>query len=179
MADKGNKNKQKYNKDLLDDYLGYLLRIFENEDKRLNIIEGKVSQLINQSGLIISLIAFIIPLFYDKLNVLFLTYKVVLGISFVLTIFLIGLSIYHSSKIFRIHKYKYADCSVDTLKKNFKKAQDFKEEYISDLIYSIENNQRLNDVKGSILIKANMFFIYGIYSLILLALLLLTAFYFF
>lgn len=168
----------KYNKDLQDDYIGYLLRLFDNEDKRLNIIEGKISQLINQSGLIISIVAFIIPLFYDKFSCINLYLKVAMGTLFILTIIFVGLSIYNASEILKIHKFKYTDCSVKTLEKEFKKTHHFKDEYISDLIYSINSNRVLNDVKGNILIRSNKFFIYGIYSLILLAVLLLVAFYF-
>lgn len=168
----------KYNKNLLNDYINYLSRLFENEDSRLNVIEGKISQLIGQSGLIISIISFIIPLFYDKLNCLDLGFKIVLGLVFVLTIIFLGLSIFKASAIFKINKFKYADCSVETLKKNFKKSKNFKEEYISDLIYSINNNKGLNNTKGSILIWANRFFIYGIYSLILLSILLIIGYYF-
>ncbi len=167
-----------YNKDLLDDYINYLLRLFQNEDSRLNIIENKVSQLISQSGLIISIISFIIPLFYDKLNCLDLGFKIVLGLMFVLTIIFLGLSIFKASGIFKIYKFKYSDSSVETLKKNFEKSESFKEEYISDLIYSINNNKALNNTKGSILIWANRFFIYGIYSLILLSFLLIIGYYF-
>lgn len=179
MSDKEKKNKIKFNKDLLDDYVSYLLRIFENEDRRLNIIESKITRLIGQSGLMISIIAFIIPLFYDKLNCLNLPFKITLGLIFIITILLIGVSIYSASEVLKIHKFNYADCSVETLKKDFKKGQDFKEEYIADLIYSINNNRKLNDIKGTILIKANKFFIYGVYSLIILAILLLLGYYFY
>ena len=178
MVEKEDKKELMYNKDLLDDYINYLLRLFQNEDSRLNIIESKVSQLISQSGLIISIISFIIPLFYDKLNCLDLGFKIVLGLMFVLTIIFLGLAIFKASGIFKINKFKYSDCSVETLKKNFEKSENFKEEYISDLIYSINNNKALNNTKGSILIWANRFFIYGIYSLILLSFLLIIGYYF-
>ncbi|WP_031445855.1 hypothetical protein [Arenibacter algicola] len=178
MFEKEDKKEFMYNKDLLDDYINYLLRLFQNEDSRLNIIENKVSQLISQSGLIISIISFIIPLFYDKLNCLDLGFKIVLGLMFVLTIIFLGLSIFKASGIFKIYKFKYSDSSVETLKKNFEKSESFKEEYISDLIYSINNNKALNNTKGSILIWANRFFIYGIYSLILLSFLLIIGYYF-
>lgn len=167
----------KYNKNLLDDYINYLLRLFENEDSRLNIIEGKISQLIGHSGLIISIISFIIPLFYDKLNCLVLGFKIALGLVFVLTIISLGLSIFKASGILKINKFKYADCSVETLKKKFKKSENFKEEYISDLIFSINNNKSLNNTKGSILISANRFFVFGIYSFILLSILLVIGYY--
>ena len=136
MVEKEDKKELMYNKDLLDDYINYLLRLFQNEDSRLNIIESKVSQLISQSGLIISIISFIIPLFYDKLNCLDLGFKIVLGLMFVLTIIFLGLSIFKAGGIFKIYKFKYSDCSVETLKKNFEKSENFKEEYISDLICS-------------------------------------------
>lgn len=178
MSDKGKKNELKQNKDLLDDHINYLLRIFENEDKRLIIIENKVTQLINQSGLIISIIAFIIPLFYDKLNCVNVYIKTSLGSIFIITIILIGISIYIASGIFKIHKFQYADCSEDTLKKEFKKVKDFKKEYISDLDYCISKNRGLNNEKGSILIKANKLFIFGIYSLILLAIMLIITYFF-
>ena len=57
-----------YKEELHNDFIDYLLRIFENENKRLDVIESKISQLIAQSGIIISIISFIIPFMYDKLS---------------------------------------------------------------------------------------------------------------
>ena len=52
---------EKRNNLLRDEYISYLLRLFDNEDNRMNKLEGKITQLIAQSGLIISIITFIIP----------------------------------------------------------------------------------------------------------------------
>lgn len=172
-------NKPTYKKDFQDDYINYLLRLFENEDKRLSIIEGKISQLINQSGLIISIVVFIIPLFYDKLSNLCLCIKIALGLVFLTTIVLIGISIFKASEVLKVHKFRYTDTSVITLKQEFNKLKDFKNEYINDLIYSIDNNKAINDIKANILIKSNKFFIYGVYGLIGLAISLLVAFFIF
>ncbi|GAA3569783.1 hypothetical protein [Snuella lapsa] len=172
MSEKNKKKETHQKNQLLDDKISYLLRLFENEDKRLTIIENKITHLIGQSGLIISIIAFIIPLFYDKLNNINICTKIGLGLIFILTIILLGLSIYKASEIFKINKFQYADCSPETVNKEFRKIKDFKIEYISDLDYCINKNKGLNNRKGSILIEANHLFIYGIYTLTLLAILL-------
>lgn len=173
-----NKKHHKYKKTLQDDYIQYLLRLFENEDKRQNVIEGKISQLINQSGLIISIIAFIIPLLYDKLNTLNICFKLLIGVVFIITISLIGFSIYFSSRILRINKFNYADCSPSTVKKEFDKDREFKDEYIDDLIYSLGKNKGVNDSKGTILMKSNRLFVYGLYGVVIQAIILIIAYYF-
>jgi hypothetical protein len=60
--------KKKKRTDFNDQHVNYLLRIFENEENRLNKLENKITQIIAQSGLIISIITFIIPLFYETLK---------------------------------------------------------------------------------------------------------------
>lgn len=167
----------KFKKEYQDDYIQYLLRLFENEDKRLSVIEGKISQLINQSGLIISIVAFIIPLFYDNLKNLHLCPKIILGVIFLSTVGLIGVSIFKASEVLKVYKFNYSDCSVITLQKDFKKLKHFKTEYINDLIYSLENNRGLNDKKATILIRANKFFILGTYGLICLTIFLILIFF--
>jgi len=52
----GEKKKEQTEKQLSDEYISYLLRLFDNEDRRMNKLESKITQLIAQSGLIISIV---------------------------------------------------------------------------------------------------------------------------
>lgn len=177
MTDKKKIVSPKFKKEFQDDYIQYLLRLFENEDKRLSVIEAKISQLISQSGLIISIVAFIVPLFYDNLKDLNLCSKIFLGVVFLTTVVLIGISIFRASEVLKVYKFNYSDCSTLTLQQDFKKLKDFKTDYINDLMHSINNNRVQNNKKATILIQANKFFIYGIYGLICLTITLLVMFF--
>ncbi|SNR45454.1 hypothetical protein SAMN04488009_1859 [Maribacter sedimenticola] len=164
----GEKKKGQIEKQLNDEYISYLLRLFDNEDSRMNKLESKITQLIAQSGLIISIVTFILPLFYDSLKCIFLELKVVLALTFLVTILLLCTSIFYASKIFNIQKFKYADCSEETVRCGHKKVSEFKKEYIDDLIFSIDRNRGLNNTKGTILLKSNKLFAFGIYFLVAL-----------
>lgn len=174
MGDK----KEKRNNLLRDEYISYLLRLFDNEDRRMNKLESKITQLIAQSGLIISIVTFIIPLFYDSLKCINLTLKVILALTFLVTIILLCISIFYASKIFNIKNFKYADCSEETVRSGHRKVSEFKKEYIDDLIFSIDRNRGLNNIKGTILLKSNKFFAFGIYFLVGLTTELLVVFFF-
>ena len=89
---------EKRNNLLRDEYISYLLRLFDNEDNRMNKLEGKITQLIAQSGLIISIITFIIPLFYDSLKCISIGPKILLGATFLVTVILLCISIFYASK---------------------------------------------------------------------------------
>ena len=169
---------EKRNNLLRDEYISYLLRLFANEDNRMNKLEGKITQLIAQSGLIISIITFIIPLFYDSLKCISIGPKILLGATFLVTVILLCISIFYASKIFNIKKFKYSDCSEETVRKGHKKMPEFKKEYIDDLIFSIKRNRGLNNTKGSILLKSNKLFAFGIYFLVALTIELLIVSFF-
>lgn len=162
----GEKKKEQIEKLLNDEYISYLLRLFDNEDRRMNKLESKITQLIAQSGLIISIVTFIIPLFYDSLKCIRLELKITLASTFLVTVILLCISIFYASKIFNIKNFRYADCSEETVRNGHKKILDFKKEYIDDLIFSIDRNRGLNNTKGTILLKSNRLFAFGIYFLV-------------
>ena len=171
------KKKEQIEKQLNDEYISYLLRLFDNEDRRMNKLESKITQLISQSGLIISIVTFIIPLFYDSLKCIRLELKITLALTFLITVILLCISIFYASKIFNIKKFRYADCSEETVR-NGHKILEFKKEYIDDLIFSIDRNRGLNNTKGTILLKSNRLFAFGIYFLVGLTIELLVVFFF-
>ena len=165
-----------YKEELHNDFIDYLLRIFENENKRLDVIESKISQLIAQSGIIISIFSFIIPFMYDKLSNENCLFKVAIVLLFFTTLLLFGISIHNASKVYKVSDFKYMDCSPETVDEKFDSENDFKNEYINDLKNSIKNNKKTNNKKASKLITANLYFKLGVYSLILLSLILVINF---
>ena len=104
--------------------------------------------------------------------------KILLGATFLVTVILLCISIFYASKIFNIKKFKYSDCSEETVRKGHKKMPEFKKEYIDDLIFSIKRNRGLNNTKGSILLKSNKLFAFGIYFLVALTIELLIVSFF-
>lgn len=166
----------KYKQELHQDFIEYLLRLFENENKRLEVIESKISQIISQSGIIISLVSFLIPFLYDRLVNENCLSKIIISLLFLVSISLFGLSIYQASKVYKVSSFTYMDCSPNTINQKYKTIEDFKNEYIEDLKKSIENNKKTNNKKATHLINANYFFVFGIYSLIFLSIILVIRF---
>lgn len=164
--------------DFQQSIIQYLDRLYENEDKRLEIIESKVSQLIAQSGIVISLISFLIPLMYDKLLEANCIFKILLFMTFMLMLFYLGKSIFEASKIQKVSSFRYMDCSPMTIDQVFDSHEKFNAEYISDLRKSIENNKKVNNKKAEILMNANRFFIYGIFCVMFLSAILMINYYF-
>ncbi|MCG7280373.1 hypothetical protein MHJ94_03595 [Chryseobacterium taklimakanense] len=156
----------------------YLTRLFDNEEKRLVVIESKITQLISQSGVVISLIAFLVPFLYERLITSNCLIKVGFSLLFILTVTLLGFSIYTASKIFNVKKFRYMDCDTASVTQNFDTIEEFNSEYISDLKNSIENNNKVNNEKANILLKSHFYFVRGLYSLITLTIILILNFLF-
>ncbi len=163
-VDNDNKN-TKFRKEFLNDYIDFCLRRFENEKNRMIVIERKIYQLLNNSGVIVSIIAIFGTILYNQITFSFWSNMTFLLI-FLITLFPIGKSIYIARGIFKSDKFTYMDLSPkQTFAKNFKTIDEFKNDYIHDLIHSIDQNKKTNNLKASILIKSNQWFAIGLYFL--------------
>ena len=139
-VDDYNKN-TKFRREFLNNYIDFCLRRFENEDNRMLIIERKIYQLLNNSGIIVSIIAIFGTILYNQITLSFWSDMAFLLI-FLITLFPIGKSIFIARKIFKSDLFPYMDLSPkQTFAKNFKTIDEFKNDYIHDLIHSIDHNE--------------------------------------
>ena len=161
-----------YNEILADKHLEYLKERYSYEEQRQSIIDNKLSQITGQSGIIFGIVGLFIPLFYGSLSQLPVIMKIILSfLLFISFISFVG-SIIYSAKSLNIRKFSYSTTSTKTVLKNHQSEQEFVEEEIKDLIYSINHNLELNNIKGTYLNKAHFGFKTGIISIGILSILL-------
>ncbi len=87
------------------------------------------------------------------------------------------MTIIRASEYLNIIKYGYGKRSTSTVNKTFATPEEFQIEEIKDVIYSIEKNTQLTDLKASQLLYAYRFFKLGtIFVGILSVLMILTAY---
>ena len=143
-------------KELTQKHLEYLQDIYHQNKNRQNLIENKNSQLVGQASIIISIFSLFVPLLVTKLIDLRLLIIIPLIIVFISIIFHYTLTIYHSTKTLEINRYAYSTPSVKTITNGnrVETKEEFIEEEINDLIYSISQNTYQTNRKGSNLIYA-------------------------
>src|SRR6185312_4635383 len=133
------KEKEKYvpSKDLAlaKNYLKYLEDLFSYQKSRQETIENKNSQLLGQASVVISIVAFFIPLFYDKFGDIDPSLKWTSIILFVLAVFHYSMTIYNAGLILQINKYPYSVGGTSTITKENRAIVeiDFVNEQIEDL----------------------------------------------
>lgn len=149
-----------------------LNEIYDNEEQRGQAIEAKLSTLLSNSGIILALIAFIIPLLYDLSSKISCYLKSTILVFFVISLVLIILSVFKSAKTlnssnFRYHRFKAKSILSDTGDRR---------EFIKNKIVLIEGfinkNMKTNDSRANILIEAQRYFKYGLLFIGLLSLIL-------
>lgn len=128
----------------------FLKSLMEDERSRLENIESKTSQLISQTSLIISLASLFIPLLIDKSNDISIVFKVFFVLILVFTYSFYILAIINALKNYNLKKYSYAGPSPqNVLDFKDKSLVDFNEELIKDYLYSINENQKINNIKAT------------------------------
>lgn len=133
----------------------FLLLLEEKEEKRLETIESKTSQLIAQTGIIFSLLGLFIPLIMDKAAAFNLWIKVFLLVLLLLAFFFYLLTIHNSLKNYRINKFQYSKPSAgNVLEFMDKKIEEFHAEYVRDLLKGIRKNTYNNNRKGTNLLHS-------------------------
>lgn len=137
--------------DNLDLKTQYLISLESQEASRLTAIESKTSQLIGFTGIIFSILSLFISNYLSKFSALPLILQILLAILLVISLLLYLLTIYHATKYLDIRKFAYGQRSTSTVKARYP-ADGFKIEQIKDMIYSIERNTQLTNIRSSGLI---------------------------
>jgi hypothetical protein len=163
MTDEYNEEEQEN----IENHLNYLKVIFNRERDRDKILESKLSQIRGQSGIIITLTGFYLPLLskFSEAEMNWLSYVAFIIVP--LNIVLFAVSIYFSRKSLDISKYAYAASDENLV---FEQSGiSFLQEQVSDLIFIIKNNRLITNKKGTNLIWAHNFFYFGLIGILLLS----------
>jgi hypothetical protein len=134
--------------ELFEDRLGYLKASEQQEAARLTTIESKMSQLVGQTGIILTLLGLFVSTFLGRASAFPTGFKILLIFLFLVALFFYLATIFHATKHFNIGKYKYGRRDASTVKKTFESKEALQLEEIKDLLYTIEQNTGLNDSKG-------------------------------
>ncbi|SHM98632.1 hypothetical protein [Mucilaginibacter sp. OK098] len=148
---------------LLDDKIEYLKNLYEEENDRQKMVEGKCAQIVSNSGIFLSLIGLLITILFNTRDAMHPVVKIILAICITLIIVLYIISMINGLQGINPFKYYYARGSADTVKK-FTDITKFKEEQVGDYLYCIQKNHELNTQKLDFLGKARTAFVRGIYT---------------
>ena len=132
----------------------YLRNLYIEENDRQSIVEGKQSQLLGQSSVILSLVGLFIPMYMDKLSSVTSYLQVALIVIFLLTLFFYFRTIFFSSRHLNAAAANYQRLSAGTVNDHFDSKAAFHEEEIRDMLTCIDCNKQINDTKVVNLQKA-------------------------
>lgn len=140
---------------ILKGHKDFLKDLDEKEEKRLDSIENKTSNLVSQTAVVFSLVSLFIPLLIDKTSGIEFVYKIIiLFLLFISSSFYV-LTIINALKNYRINKFRYVKPSARiVIKFHDQSLEAFLEEEIKDLLYGIPRNRHYNDQKGTNLLHA-------------------------
>jgi hypothetical protein len=148
---------------ILEDKIEYLQNLYEEENDRQKIIEGKCTQIVSNSGIFLSLIGLLITILFNTRDAMHPAVKIILAICITGIIVLYIISMVNGMQGINPLKYYYARGSAETVKQ-FTDATKFKEELVNDYLYCIEKNHKLNTEKLDFLGRARTAFVRGIYT---------------
>lgn len=132
--------------------------LLDRENERKTTIENKSSQLLSQSGLVISLVAIIIPLLISNISKLHIIITIIIAIIFIISITLFTNAIFHTASLTKVKEWEYMDTSIDSTRHNFVQNFEFEQELIKDYNQSYQRNLDLNNQKADYLtFAANSF----------------------
>jgi hypothetical protein len=133
--------------DTIDEKLEYLRSIEGQEQARMTVIESKTSQLIGMTSIIFTLIGLFVTNYLTKLNSLPNWIQIVLIVLFLLSLAFYVNTIFQASRYLEVNKHFYGQKSTSTVSKEFENANAFKIEEIKDLIYIIQRNTKVTNLK--------------------------------
>lgn len=165
-------------KDNLDLKKEYLKTLESQESSRQATVETKTSQLIGQTGIIFTIINLFIANYISKFSTWPRGYQILLIVLFLICFFFYLCTILQATKYLNVKKYSYGQRDVSTVLQAFKSKEEFLVEEIKDLIYSIERNIRVNNLKCNNLLYAYRSFKLGTFVGGLLSILLILSVYF-
>lgn len=151
-----------YREGVSECHLETLNELYDNEEQRGQAIEAKLSTLINNSGIVLALIAFIVPLLYDHSAKIEYCFKSVIIAVFVLCLVFIISGVFIAAKTLNSSKFVYHRISAKSILMD----KGNKEEFLRDKIICMEKyiqaNTKTNNTRANILIKSQRFFKYGL-----------------
>jgi F0F1-type ATP synthase assembly protein I len=142
-------------KDKITVHRDFLQSLNEKEDKRLESIDAKTTQMIAQTGIIFSLLGIFIPIFLDKASSLHPVFKIILLIFLILACFCHIMTIHNALKNYRINKFAYVIPSAQNVM-DFKDAgtEAFLAEEVRDLMHSVAKSEWNNNRKATNLLHS-------------------------
>lgn len=147
----------------LDQHLEFIKNIYEQENDRKTVLEGKAAQLLGQAGVVLSLVSILIPLLADSLKQPWLL-GVVTGL-FGVTMLLFTNAVYHASSLTKVWRWRYMQPGAENMFTQYDPPADparphepYKSELVRDYYQSFKHNQTVNDQKANFLsFAANSF----------------------
>jgi hypothetical protein len=166
------------NDQILTEHRDYLLHLEDGEEKRLEGIESKTTQLIAQSGIVFSLLSIFIPILVEKSADIFLLYRIVIFVLLLISISFYILSIINAAKNYLVNRYQYAAPTPETvIEFGARTKEAFLSEQIKDLIKTIKVGKHQNNRKASNLIHSSRSFqVANVFSAILVIIFALVLF---
>lgn len=135
---------------LLREKLDFLQELNAFQKNRQTVIENKNSQLLGQASITVSVVALFVPLLLGELKKVDIWLVSVLTIAFLFTLCFYFSAIFHILKTLNIKKYPYASSTPQSAIKPTTK--ELIKERIADLLYSLRQNEKQDNLKGDNLI---------------------------
>lgn len=142
-------------KDKIEAHKNFLKSIEDDENNRLTLLESKTSQLISQTGIIFSLLSLFVPIFIDKVTDINILIKILLLLLLFLAFLFYMLTIRNALKNFNLINFNYSKSSPYNVIKLQKECLcKFYAEEVQDRLFSINQNQKMNDKKATNLLHS-------------------------
>lgn len=156
---------------LVAEELSFLQHQMADEERRREVIEGKIGQLLGQVSIVISIVALFIPMIADQMNDLPIWGKILFICLFLIVVVAFICSIWIASTTWIINRYGYLRPELEDMSENGRRANTaliFTNRYKKVLIETIAQHIDINNKKGTSLIRAGLAFRLGILLLGLL-----------
>lgn len=145
--------------DKIEVHKNFLQSVLQEENNRLNIIEGKTTQIISQTSIVFSLVGLIVPILIDKFSAINIVIKIIIILLLLVGFFFYLNSISNALKNFNLKKYGYPYSNPsNVIDFKDKTIEEFNSEIVRDYLFSINKTIQINNVKGSNLISAYLSF---------------------
>lgn len=159
-----------YKPGLTERHLETLTELDANEDRREQVLESKIGLLINNSGIILAVITFFIPLLYQNLsnsNYSCTIRYIIVGL-FIASILLIIIGIIIAAKGLNSSRFKYLRIDAGSVLED-ENLEQFLADKTCFIARQIERNTEVNNKKATILINAQKFIKIGLCFIVALS----------
>lgn len=146
----------------LKEKIDYLKNIYDEENARQPVLEGKCSQNIANSGIFLTLIGLLIGILSNTQSDVNVWVKVILVFIIIVITILNIICIIYALKALDPLRYPYARGNPNNVNQ-FPIRTAFEQEIINDYIYCINANMLLNNKKANLLIQSRKAYVFGIY----------------